>query len=246
MRRSSAVWSSRSRSARWGAFEKEADLQPHRGRGWLTPAPDEAFTPKCQDICTTYAQAPTRAEQGERTVSIDEMTGIQALERAAPTLPMQPGHVERCEFEYLRHGTQALIAGFDVVSGQVFGSVGDTRTEIDFAQFLTDLIATDRTCPKWHLIADNLNTHVSESGVRWVAACSGLTDELGVKGKSGMLQSMATRAAFLRAASHKIVFHFTPKHASWLNQIELWFSILVRKLLRRGHFLSKDDLRTKL
>ena len=68
-------------------------------RGWLTPAPDAAFTPKCQDICSTYAQAPTRAEQGARTVSIDEMTGIQALERAAPTLPMQPGHVERREFE---------------------------------------------------------------------------------------------------------------------------------------------------
>jgi hypothetical protein len=141
--------------------------------GWLTPAPDEAFPSKCQDICITYAQAPIRAEQGERTVSIDEMTGIQALERAAPTLPMQPGHVERREFEYLRHGTQALIAGFDVVNGQVFGSVGDTRTETNFAQFLKALVATDPTCPKWHLIVDNLNTHVAESVVRGVAAGSG-------------------------------------------------------------------------
>src|SRR5512144_580935 len=224
----------------------EADLQPHRVRGWLTLHPDDAFDDKCRDICGVYQQAPARAQQGERTMSIDEMTGGQARERAAPTFPLQPGHVERQEFEYIRHGTQALIAGFEVATGQVLGVVGETRTEADFAQFLKTLVATDPTCPKGHLLMDNLNTHVSESVVRWVAEQSKVTAALGVKSKSGILQSMASRDAFLREDSHKIVFHFTPKHASWLNQIEIWFSILVRKVIRRGTFLSKEDLRHKI
>jgi transposase len=181
-----------------------------------------------------------------RTVSVDEQTGIQALKRAAPSVPMQPGHVERREFEYVRHGTQALIAAFDVVTGAVCGVVGDTRSEADYVTFLEKLFATSSQSTTWHVVCDNLNTHVSEGVVQLVARLSGITDELGEKGKSGVLASMKTREAFLRDGSHRIVFHFTPKHASRINQIEIWFSVLVRKLLRRGDFTSKEHLKQRI
>lgn len=181
------------------------------------------------------------------TLSIDEMTGVQALERSAPGLPMKPGQPERREFEYIRHGTQTLMAAFDVASGRVFGQVGDSRTEEDFAQYLRTLVDRTPEVRRWHIVADNLNTHQSEAVVRLVAQLSGIEEStLGRKGKSGVLKNMPSRQAFLRDSSHKMVFHFTPKHASWLNQIEIWFSILVKKVIRRGNFFSKEDLRQKL
>jgi hypothetical protein len=187
----------------------------------LTPADDADFDVKVDDIGTRYPQAPALARQGERVVSTDELTGVPALERLHPGLPMAPGHVERREFAYRRHGTCSFILSRDVVSGQVVApSAGPTRTEADFLAQVQGVVATDPTARRWHVVVDNLNTHQSASLVEWVAEVSEWDGDLGVKGKSGVLRTQYSRAAFLRDPSHHIVFHSTPWHCSWLNQIE--------------------------
>ncbi|WP_233219953.1 transposase [Pleurocapsa sp. CCALA 161] len=185
--------------------------------------PDEKFDEKTKNICWLYEQAQNLRTKGERIISIDEMTGIQALERQAPDKPIKPGQPIKREFEYIRHGTQTLIASFDISSGKILHeSIGQTRTELDFMTHVQQMVKANPQIKKWHLVMDCLNTHQSESLVRWIAS----NDEipvmiLGKKGQSGILESMATRAEFLNNPEHKIVFYYTPKHCSWLNQIVL-------------------------
>jgi len=179
-------------------------------------------------------------------LSVDEASGIQALERTDDDLPIAPGKPRAREFEYERHGTQTLIAGINVATGKVQGICGETRTEEDFVGFIRGMIQKNPGYSVYHFVCDQLNTHKSESLVRFVADHCGTETDLGVKGKSGILKSMETRERFLNDRSRSVVFHYTPRHASWMNQIEIWFGILMRKVVRRGNFSSQEDLKQKI
>jgi hypothetical protein len=197
-------------------------------------------------VCKLYHQAQELHEQGVHVISTDEKTGIQALEPIHPVHPMGPGQPEAVEFEYERNGTQALIANFEVATGRVIvPSIGDTRTEADFVAHIAATVQTDPQA-EWIFVADQLNTHQSASLVAFVAQRCAIDTDLGSKGKDGILKNMASRAAFLQDPAHRIRFVYTPKHCSWLNQIEIWFGILARRLLKRGRFSSTEELRQRI
>ncbi|MHB9078010.1 MAG: IS630 family transposase [Pirellulaceae bacterium] len=233
-----------------GRYLAQAELQPHRSKYWLnTKEKDpEVFQQQVEMVCQTYMQAPQLYfQEHTHTVSVDEMPGIQALERIAKTIPMQPGRPVRIEYEYQRHGTLCLFGNWDVVLGQMIApTIRETRTDEDFAWHIHHTVQTDPDAG-WVFVVDNLNTHCSEALVRYVARLEGMDEStLGKKSKAGILTSMATRQAFLSDRSHRVRFVYLPKHSSWLNQIEVIFGIVGRRVVRRGNFSSLAALRERL
>ena len=209
----------------------------------------EIFDEKVRAVCECYAQAQQlRDEQGVHVICTDEKTSIQALERLHPPLPMQPGKRSRelQEYEYIRHGTRCLIANFEVATGRIIApSIGQSRTNEDFASHFEKTIATDPEAG-WVFVVDQLNIHQSEMLVKLVAKELGIELALDGKGDLKLMKAMASRRTFLSDPTHRIRFVYTPKYASWLNQIELWFSILARRLLKRGSFTSVEDLHRRI
>jgi transposase len=230
-------------------YLREAQLQPHRSRYWLntTEKDPEVFKAQVEMVCACYHDARELYFQHDtHTLCVDEMTGIQALQRIAATLPSGPGRTERREFEYKRHGTVTLIGNFEVATGELVApTLGPTRTEEDFVRHIEQTIRQGPEA-RYVFVSDQLNIHQSEGMVKLVARLCGLEEDLGKKGVRGVLKSMKSRQEFLADTSHRIRFVYVPKHTSWLNQIEIVFGVIMRKVVRRGSFTSVADLRSKL
>jgi hypothetical protein len=217
----------------------EAELRPHKSRYWLT-SHDPDFEAKVLDVCRLYLDAPVLYQRGELVICVDEKTGIQALERARPTTPAKPGQDERRDYEYIRHGTRCLTASREVATGQLIGSVTEQRGTWDFVRHVRTVAESFPNATRIHWVMDNLNTHWTFELCQYLGTLSNVWKE------RPALRSGAQRRAFLTDPTHKHVVHFTPKHGSWMNQIEIWFGVLSRQLLRRGEFRSISELTERI
>lgn len=201
-----------------------------------------------KEIGEIYAEAGELAKQGIKVYWTDQCTGMQAKERLNAERPLKKGKVRCVEYEYIRHATPALIANFEIASGKIQApTINETRTEADFVKHLIKTLLKYPEAGGGWFIVDQLNTHKSESLVKLVAEKEGIEEtKPGEKGKSGILETINTGQDFLAQAEHRLSFIYTPKHCSGLNQVEIWFSILSKKLIKWGNFKSKKDLKEQL
>src|SRR5262245_159826 len=219
----------------------EADLKPPKSRYGLH-SDDPEFEAKAVAICRLYLAAPRLYRQGQLVICTDEKTSIQALERLPPTKPGRPGQVEWQEFEYLRRGTRCLLASLVVATGQGLGSVTARRARWDFVRHVRDVVVAFPHVKRFHWVMDNLNTHWTFELCRYLARDEG---EAVWQGRP-KLRTGAPRRAFLQDPTPRHVIHYTPKQGSWLNQIEIWFGVLARRVLRRGEFRSVEELAPRI
>ena len=227
-----------SRSSIWRILH-DIDLKPHKSEYWLN-SHDADFDAKAHAICQLYAHAIEASQQGRLVICCDEKTGMQVLERKTPTKPAQPGRRERREHEYIRHGTRVLINSLAVATGHIAWTLGTTRKATDFMAHLQRAYQTLPHMERYDWVMDNLNTHWSLDVCRLVARWCKVPCE------PHKLKTGLQRRAFLTDPSHRHVFHFTPKHGSWLNQAELFFSVVHRRFLARGSFPSAKDFERRL
>jgi len=199
-------------SSQVGRILAEADIKPHKVRGWLNRPDDPGFFTRAQAICHLYQHL----DPDTVLLSVDEKTGIQAKSRKHPTHPVGRGRPARREFEYVRHGTVSLMAAMNVGTGTVHPKIIKRNDSVTFIDFLTEIDQTTPAHLRIHLVMDNGSSHTSKATAAWLAA------------------------------HPRFQVTYTPKHASWLNMVEIFFSILTRRLLRRGEFTSREHLANKI
>lgn len=238
-------------TSRVNHFLRMVNLQPSRSKGWCftTEKDHQLFQRQVDEICSIYLNArEAYTLHHTRTICVDEMTSLAANERRAVSRRSLPEQLGRHECQYTRHGTLSLTGSWDVVFGQmIHTTIDETRKAEDFAMHIRQTIATDPAA-NWIIVADNLNTHYGEPIVRTIAELLQIDQaDLGdKKRRRGILGCIESRREFLTDQAHRIRFAYTPKHSSWLNQIETVFGIINRRVIRPGSFTSRNDLHDKL